>query len=177
MNTKDFSFCPTCQNPLRKQFENEFLRLVCDKCADVIYPGPKVGVAVIIEAFNKVVLVRRKYEPYQGKWCFPSGYMEIGETAEEAAIREVKEETGFDIKLTRLFGVYTDLEEPRGETLVVVYGGSNPEERYGLGRAGDDASGVGFYGWKHLGPGGEMSNELASALTQEIATDYLARRR
>lgn len=173
MNTKDFLFCPMCQEPLHREYEKDFLMLRCLRCNEVIYPGPKVGVAVIIEHHEKVLLVKRKHEPFKSKWWFPAGYMEIGETAEEAAIREVKEETSFDIELTGLFGVYTDLEDPRGETLIIVYEGGHPEKLYAGGIAGEEIETFQFCGQECFDPRGGMYEELALGVTLQIAIDYM----
>lgn len=63
---------------------------------------------------GKLLLVKRGQLPDKGKWSFPGGAVELGETTEEAAIREVKEETGLDIELQGLFDVATYLPSERG---------------------------------------------------------------
>lgn len=68
------------------------------------------------------MLVERKNEPFKGKWAIPGGFVEYGERTEEAARREAKEETGLEIELEKLVGVYSDPDrDPRGHTISVCY--------------------------------------------------------
>jgi 8-oxo-dGTP diphosphatase len=69
---------------------------------------PALTVDVIVREGKKVLLVRRKNEPFKGKWALVGGFVEYGEKVEEAAKRECKEETGLEIELERLVGVYSD---------------------------------------------------------------------
>ena len=86
-------------------------------------PSPRLAADIIIEfPDGEIVLVKRGVEPYKGRWAIPGGGVEIGETVEQAAVREAKEETGLDIKLTGLVGVYSDPNrDPRGHTVSIVY--------------------------------------------------------
>ena len=64
------------------------------------YPGqPVVGVGVVIVEYGRLVLVRRGAEPALGKWSFPGGAVELGETVRDAAVREAKEECGLEVEL------------------------------------------------------------------------------
>ncbi|RLI05849.1 NUDIX hydrolase [Candidatus Bathyarchaeota archaeon] len=67
---------------------------------------PTLASSTLIEQNGKILLIKRKYEPGTGKWALPGGLVEFGETVEEAAIREAKEETGLNIKIKKLLGVY-----------------------------------------------------------------------
>ncbi len=70
---------------------------------------PILAVDVVVELpSGEIVLIKRKYEPFKGYWALPGGMLEIGETVEQAAIREVREETGLDVSITRLVGVYSE---------------------------------------------------------------------
>ncbi len=76
--------------------------------------------ALIIQK-GKVLLVKRKFEPYKGFWAVPGGFVEEGETVEEACRREALEETGVKVKLVKFVGVYSDPKrDPRG-TITVAF--------------------------------------------------------
>lgn len=69
-----------------------------------------------------IVLIKRKYDPYKGCWAIPGGFVEYGETVEEAAVRESKEETGITIDILGLFGVYSKPNrDPRFHTVTIVF--------------------------------------------------------
>jgi mutator protein MutT len=76
------------------------------------YADPKLAVAVLVEHQNTLVLQRRTIDPGLGKWTFPSGFVERGERVEDAAIREVLEETGLRIRIDRLLGLYSYPDNP-----------------------------------------------------------------
>ncbi|MGI8650210.1 MAG: NUDIX domain-containing protein, partial [Rubrobacter sp.] len=79
---------------------------------------PKLTVDIVLPQSGGVVLIRRRNEPFEGQWCLPGGFVEVGESVEAAAVREMREETGLDVKLERLVGVYSDPErDPRGHSV------------------------------------------------------------
>jgi 8-oxo-dGTP diphosphatase len=83
---------------------------------------PKLMVDVVIPAERGVVLIRRGSEPFKGQWALPGGFVEVGETVEEAADREAAEETGLAVEVARLVGVYSDPErDPRGHNASVAF--------------------------------------------------------
>ncbi|HOO56145.1 MAG TPA: NUDIX hydrolase [bacterium] len=101
---------------------------------------PFLTADTIILHEGKIVLVERGNEPFKGKWALPGGFVEIGEKVEQAAVREAKEETGLDVELLALLGVYSDPErDPRGHTCSVVY---IARSTGGELRADDDAADV-----------------------------------
>jgi 8-oxo-dGTP diphosphatase len=78
--------------------------------------------AVVFDDSGRVLLVRRKYPPFQGHLALPGGFVEAGETTEAAALRELKEETSIDGSSPRLVGVYSDPKrDPRHHTVSAVY--------------------------------------------------------
>lgn len=83
---------------------------------------PRLTVDVVILYKNKLVLIKRRNEPYKGKYALPGGFVEVGERVEEAAIREAKEETGLEITLIKLLGVYSNPDrDPRGHVISICY--------------------------------------------------------
>ncbi|AHY47450.1 ADP-ribose pyrophosphatase [Rubrobacter radiotolerans] len=83
---------------------------------------PKLTADVVLPLEGGVVLIRRKNEPFKGQWALPGGFVDVGETVEEAAVREMREETGLDVQLERLVGVYSDPDrDPRGHNVSVVF--------------------------------------------------------
>lgn len=104
-------------------------------------PAPTTDV-IIHEPGRGVVIIRRANEP-RG-FALPGGFIEEGEQAEAAAVREMREETGLDVELTGLLGVYSGPHrDPRRHTLSVVFTG-RPRDPEAL-RAGDDAAAAAFY--------------------------------
>ncbi len=84
---------------------------------------PKLAVDVLIADEKKgILLIKRRTDPFKGKYGLPGGMVEYGETVEKAAVREVKEETGLDVELEGLLGVYSDADrDPRGHTVSIVF--------------------------------------------------------
>jgi ADP-ribose pyrophosphatase YjhB (NUDIX family) len=80
---------------------------VCGGCGFVFYLGPKLVAGAIFEMDGEVVLIQRDIEPGYGKWTFPGGFVERGEKAEDAARREVLEESGLEIEVGDIIGLYT----------------------------------------------------------------------
>ncbi|HUX88556.1 MAG TPA: NUDIX hydrolase [Chloroflexota bacterium] len=113
-------FCPNCATPLVSRFLHGQDRPACPTCGFVYYAGPKVAVGVLIVRHGRLLLNRRAIDPGKGSWSFPSGYVDLGETTAAAAVREVREETGFEIRLAGLVGVYASAHRP---VVFVVYGG------------------------------------------------------
>jgi len=83
-------------------------------------PGPKLTVDIIIHYRGGIVLIERKYPPFG--WAIPGGFVESGETVEQAACREAKEETSLQLTGLRQFHVYSAPDrDPRGHTVSVVF--------------------------------------------------------
>jgi 8-oxo-dGTP diphosphatase len=93
---------------------------------------------VVIDAKNRVLLVRRGNPPFKGKHALPGGFVDVGETVEDACRRELMEETGVKAGKLRLLGVYSDpRRDPRGHTSSVAF---LTRVRSATAKAGDDAA-------------------------------------
>ena len=95
-------YCHWCGTILTVKKLNEIDKHYCNTCNRFIFEDPKLAVVVLVSNGSKLLLVKRAIEPALGKWSFPSGYVDLGEAVETAAVREVKEETGVDIKINFL---------------------------------------------------------------------------
>jgi len=102
---------------------------------------PKITVDIIVELEGKgIVLIERKNPPHG--WAMPGGFVDDGESLEQAAVREAKEETSLDVKLVRQFHTYSEpLRDPRHHTISTVF----IAKASGVPIAADDAKGVGVY--------------------------------
>lgn len=83
---------------------------------------PLIAVDGIIIKNKKILLIKRATEPYKNSWALPGGFVDLGETLEQAVTREIEEETGLKTKPTKLVGAYSDPKrDPRGHTVSVAY--------------------------------------------------------
>ncbi len=123
MDLRDLLYCFVCGNKLRKEPipGDKKKRLVCVSCRHISYTNPK-SVAGLIPLMpdGRVALLRRNLEPGFGKWSFPAGFQELGESSTDAAARETMEEICARAKATRLLGVYS---YPESNVVTVVYVG------------------------------------------------------
>ncbi len=89
------------------------------------YPRPAVTADCVVmtkEAEPKVLLIQRGIDPYKGSWAFPGGFMNMDETTEQCAIRELEEETGLKVATVNQIGAYSKVDrDPRGRTITVAY--------------------------------------------------------
>ena len=104
---QEYKFCHRCGHTLQMELVNGDQRPRCPSCGTVVYFDPKIAAVVLVSQGGELLFVRRAIEPMLGRWSFPSGYVDRGEVVENAAVREVREETNLDVELTGLVGVYS----------------------------------------------------------------------
>jgi ADP-ribose pyrophosphatase YjhB (NUDIX family) len=116
----EYRFCPKCggELDLKRLRENEPERLVCRRCEFVFFLNPKIAAGTLFHLEGKVVLLKRAIEPGYGKWVFPGGFVDRGETVVEAAIRETREEADVEVRVRDLLDVFSYTGSP---VVVVVY--------------------------------------------------------
>ena len=89
------------------------------------YPRPAATADCVVitnEPLPKVLLIQRGAAPFKGAWAFPGGFMNIDETTEQCAIRELEEETGLKVSTVHQIGAYSKVDrDPRGRTITVAY--------------------------------------------------------
>jgi 8-oxo-dGTP diphosphatase len=146
-------FCTRCATELVWQRSGERERPICPACGHVVYFNPVVGAGALVETDGRVVLIRRGVEPRAGYWCLPGGYVEADELAEAAAVREMKEETGLEIEVDDLLGVYSFGREPQTGVLILY----SAHCIGGRLRPGDDAREVGTFSPQELPPDEEIA--------------------
>ena len=164
-STARLVFCAACGSPTEERVVEGSPRPVCTICGQVVYLDPKLAVAVLITRDGRVLLGKRgpgTREP--GKWSFPAGFVERGERVERAAAREAFEETGLDIVVGDLIGLYSS----DGETVVLaVYEAASA---VGEPRAGDDLTEVEWFSLSQL-------PELAFPRDRRIMDAWLSARK
>ena len=101
-------FCPDCGAPTRRAVPDgdNVERDICTACVKIHYENPKVVVGAVCTWDDKVLLCKRAIEPRPGYWTIPAGFMEMGESTEEGAIRETMEEATARIEITDLLAIY-----------------------------------------------------------------------
>ncbi len=157
-------FCSVCAAPLELREEGGRTRPVCPACGRVVYYDPKIAAVTIIARGEEVLLVRRANQPGYGLWSVPGGYVDRGEVVEEAASREVLEETGLEVDVESLVGLFSEAGRP---VIVAAFSGV---EKGGKLFPGPEALEVGFFGLESLPP-------LAFPRDREILQTWLGKRR
>ena len=139
-------FCPGCGFPLERTETSGKVRPVCSKCRRIIYYDPKVAAVVVVARAGRILMVRRANQPGYGLWSVPGGYVDRGEVVEAAAAREVREETGLEVAIGGLLGLFSQAGNP---VIVAAFAGV---ETGGLLRAGPETLAVDFFPLDALPP-------------------------
>jgi 8-oxo-dGTP diphosphatase len=128
--------------------------------------GPRLTVdALARDQAGRILLIRRGRPPFEGRWALPGGFVEYGETVEQACRRETLEETGLEVEIESLLGVFSDPErDPRGHTVSVVY---RCRPVGGDVRGGDDAAEARWFRAEEV-PGLELAFDHGEILRGEL---------
>ena len=164
-----FKFCPVCASRLELRTDGNDERPVCPSCGFVHYlnPAPASGAAVFRD--GRLLLVKRAHEPYTGKWTIPAGFIEWGESPEETAVRELREETNLEIRIGDLFHVYAGSDDPRTRAILILYFAC---ESIGDVVAGDDASDARWFAEHELPPDDEIAFESHRRAITKLKREY-----
>ena len=135
-------FCPRCGAALDAAPDDP---PTCAACGHVQWRDPKLAAGVLVAREGRVLLVQRNHHPGLGRWSFPSGYVDRGEVVEAAAAREVFEEAGLTIRITRLLGIFSERGNP---VVFVIYEGTSD----GDPAPGPEAMAVAFFATDQLPP-------------------------
>ena len=113
---EEAKFCPRCGAAAEVNFPHS---INCPSCGYMAYYNPKpVAAALTTTRDGRIILLRRGFEPGKGLWTVPGGFVDLGESVEQAAVREAMEELGIQVTLTGLLGVYS---KPEDRIVLVVY--------------------------------------------------------
>jgi ADP-ribose pyrophosphatase YjhB (NUDIX family) len=147
------------------------MRDFCPCCNSYFYENPLPVVSTIVESSRRILLVKRGRAPSKGLWCLPSGFAEAGESIEEAALRELEEETGIKGKIIKLLDVDSYKSRFYGDLLFLTF---IVEQSGGKLCAGDDCSQARFWPVNKLPPLAFRSNKRALDAYIKSRKDYWA---
>ncbi len=143
MNESQFKYCPICAGPLRREVIEEVRRLRCQDCGGIHYENPKPSVALLCRnERGEILLAKRNCDPGKGRWCLPGGFIEMGESVQQAAVREFREETGLQGELLRVVDVASKINGFYGDVVVIAF---EMRPIGGTMAAGDDAAEVAWF--------------------------------
>lgn len=143
------NYCLKCGGSMESRHAFGRERPVCTVCGRIHFQDPKVAAGVLVEREGKILLVRRVNQPNQGQWTLPAGFVDSDEDPRDAAVRECLEETGLEVRITRIVDIVHGREHPDGANIVIIYAA---EEVGGTLAALDDADEVGFFGPDEIPP-------------------------
>lgn len=139
----EIKYCQYCGAQLIRKWCEGLTRLYCEDCRQPIYENPTPATCLVVgNNKQQILLVKRSVDPKIGFWCLPGGYIELGETPEQAALRELKEETGLNGQIHRLLGATVNPHDKNDTILMLGY---LVKDFKGNPKAGDDASDVAWF--------------------------------
>jgi len=117
----EWNFCPICGQRLELRNDGERCRPFCVVCIRFFYSNPAPAVCCFLTQGTSLLLAQRAVDPCRGQWGLPGGFVEMGETTEDALVREIEEETSLAIRGLHLIGVSTQPSELCGAVTVLGY--------------------------------------------------------
>ena len=114
-------FCSTCGTPLELRDSEGRQRLFCPRCQRICYQQLKVGAGALIEHDGRLLVLQRTCPPFEHCRNLPAGYAEADEAPVRTVVREVYEETGLQVEVDSLAGLYFFDDDPRGNGILIVY--------------------------------------------------------
>jgi len=138
----EYTHCPKCGGRFETRHTEGRERLVCASCGFVFYHNPAPAAGVILIEDGELLWVRRRDNPRRGQWTLPAGFVEYDEHVEACAVRETKEETGLDVRLSGLFNAYMAMDDPRVRVVLLLY---TAVRVGGTLAPGDDAADARFF--------------------------------
>lgn len=142
-----YRYCPRCRTELVIGEVEGRVRPACPACRFVYYQNPAPAAGAMIVRDNRILLVQRSVDPARGDWCIPAGFMEWTEHPQQTAIRELREETGLDIRIRGIFDIFMGMDDPRTHAVLVLY---LADIAGGEMAPGDDADAVRFFDFDEL---------------------------
>jgi len=150
MSRKELTYCPYCAGPFERREADGRMRLVCTSCGEVYYQNPlPAATALVVNGCGQLLLGKRSVEPALGQWCLPGGFVEVNETMEQAALRELREETGLDAERGHFIGCFYQNSIYYGGVIIFGY---RIETVRGEPTAGDDMQELRYYSFDSLPP-------------------------
>ncbi len=147
---QEWNYCATCGESLIPADDGQGIRPHCKPCNRFYYSNPAPAACCFLtNEQGELLLVQRSIEPRKGMWTLPGGFVEVGETTEEAALRELKEETGLTGRGTQLLGISSFPHKYSDGVIVMGY---LVEEWEGDIVAETDAMDAGFFTTKDRPP-------------------------
>ena len=159
-----YQYCSNCGKNNTQGHIDGNIRYHCEHCNTIHYQNPKPTATLICPKDNSILLGRRAFNPGKGEWGLPGGFMELNETLNEAALRELKEETNLEGEVTKILGTCSHYGSIFGDILLI--GLEVNIKIWDCMAAGDDVSGLQLFSIDKL-------PELAFDCHRKIVSYYL----
>lgn len=147
---KKLIFCSSCGQENTFGFIDGSNRYHCEVCLTIHYQNPKPTATLICPRNDEILLVQRAFDPGRGEWGLPGGFLELGETLNQGAVRELKEETNLDGRVKEILGTCSHFNSVFGDILLI--GLQCEIDSWDNLKAGDDAMSAQFFSIENCPP-------------------------